>query len=107
MPASSGGVPSSSIRSPRRFSRSPIPPAERDSYYGLVAVADGYFRAFQTNGTPDYHRADLQPDTRRFENGAQFTGNIRNGVYTTAPGRIRPRPVRRPQPVGSPLRGRR
>ena len=69
---------------PSAFLTLSIPPAERDSYYGLVAVADGYFRAFQTNGTPDYHRADLQPDTRRFENGAQFTGNIRNGVYTTA-----------------------
>src|SRR5687768_12348839 len=55
---------------PSSFLTLSIPPAERDSYYGLVAVADGYFRAFQTNGTPDYHRADLQPDTRRFENGA-------------------------------------
>jgi hypothetical protein len=69
---------------PSAFLTLPIPPAERGSYYGLVAVADGYFRAFQTNGTPDYHRADLLPDTRRFENGAQFTGNVRNGVYTTA-----------------------
>ena len=69
---------------PSAFLTLPIPPAERESYYGLVAVADGYFRAFQTNGTPDYHRADLLPDTRRFENGAQFTGNVRNGVYTTA-----------------------
>jgi hypothetical protein len=69
---------------PSSFLTLPIPVAERDSYYGLVAVADGYFRAFQTNGTPDYHRADLLPDTRRFENGAQFTGNVRNGEYTTA-----------------------
>src|SRR5688500_7097748 len=69
---------------PSAFLTLSIPPAERESYYGLVAVADGYFRAFQTNGSPDYHRADLQPDTRRFENGAQFTGNVRNGVYTTA-----------------------
>ena len=64
--------------------RSPIPPAERDSYYKLVSVADGYWRAFQTNGTPDYHRADLLPDARRFENGAQFTGNYRNGEYAVA-----------------------
>jgi hypothetical protein len=69
---------------PSAFLTLPIPPAERDSYYGLVSVADGYFRAFQTNGKPDYHRADLLTDTRRFENGAQFTGNVRNGVYTTA-----------------------
>src|SRR5690606_12937734 len=69
---------------PSAFLNLPIPEAERDSYYKLVSVADGYFRAFQTNGTPDYHRADLMPDTRRFENGAQFTGNYRNGVYVTA-----------------------
>ncbi|MFO7286667.1 MAG: hypothetical protein LOD94_00060 [Gammaproteobacteria bacterium] len=69
---------------PSDFLKLPIPPSERDSYYELVAVADGYFRAFQTNGTPDYHRADLLPDTRRFENGAQFTGNYRNGVYAVA-----------------------
>jgi hypothetical protein len=69
---------------PSDFLKLPIPPAERDSYYKLVAVADGYFRAFQTNGTPDYHRADLLPDTRRFENGAFFTGTYRNGKYVTA-----------------------
>ncbi|MFO7326422.1 MAG: hypothetical protein DIU62_011975, partial [Pseudomonadota bacterium] len=69
---------------PSDFLKLPIPPAERDSYYKLVAVADGYFRAFQTNGTPDYHRADLMPDTRRFENGAHFTGTYRNGRYATA-----------------------
>ena len=69
---------------PSSFLTLPIPPAERDSYYKLVAVADGYFRAFQTNGTPDYHRPALLPDTRRFENGVQFTGKVRDGVYTTA-----------------------
>ncbi len=69
---------------PSDFLKLPIPPAERDSYYGLVAVADGYFRAFQTNGTPDYHPTDLLPDTTRFENGTHFTGLVRNGVYTTA-----------------------
>src|SRR5690606_25993137 len=69
---------------PSEFLKLPIPPSERDSYYKLVAVADGYFRAFQTNGTPDYHRASLLPDTRRFENGAQFTGNYRNGAYAVA-----------------------
>jgi hypothetical protein len=71
-------------KEPSSFLKLPIPPAERDAYYGLVAVADGYFRAFQTNGTPDYHRPALLPDTRRFENGVQFTGKVRDGVYTTA-----------------------
>jgi hypothetical protein len=69
---------------PSAFLQLPIPPQERDSYYTLAAVADGYFRAFQTNGSPDYHPADLMPDTTRFENGAHFTGTVRNGAYATA-----------------------
>lgn len=69
---------------PSEFLTLPIPVPERDSYYKLVAVADGYFRAFQTNGSPDYHPAALLPDTQRFENGAHFTGLYRDGVYTTA-----------------------
>lgn len=58
--------------------------AERDSYYALIAAAEGYWRAFQTNGTPDYHPAPLLPDARRFENGLQTTGLVRDGVYQSA-----------------------
>lgn len=58
--------------------------AERDSYYELIAVAEGYWRAFQTNGTPDYRPARLMPDARRFENGLQTTGLVRNGEYQSA-----------------------
>ena len=58
--------------------------AERDSYYGLIAAAEAYWRAFQTNGTPDYHPAPLLPDARRFENGLQTTGVVRDGVYQSA-----------------------
>ncbi len=54
---------------------------ERDSYYDLIATADGYFRAFQTNGTPNYHKAKLLPDSMRFENGLQTTGLVRDGVF--------------------------
>jgi hypothetical protein len=61
-----------------------IPVAERDSYYELIATAEGYWRAFQTNGTPDYHPARLLPDARRFENGLQTTGMVRDGQYVTA-----------------------
>ena len=53
----------------------------RDSYYDLIAAADSYWRAFQTNGTPAYHRARLLPDSLRFENGVQTTGLVRDGVY--------------------------
>jgi hypothetical protein len=60
---------------------------ERDSYYDLIAAAESYWRAFQTNGTPAYHRARLLPDSHRFENGLQTTGVVRDGQYqTTASG---------------------
>jgi hypothetical protein len=58
--------------------------AERDSYYGLIAAAEGYWRAFQTNGTPEYRPAQLMPDARRYENGLQTTGLVRNGEYQSA-----------------------
>ena len=58
--------------------------ADQDSYYALIAAAEGYWRAFQTNGTPDYHRAALLPDTKRYENGFQTTGMVRDGVYVSA-----------------------
>ncbi len=54
---------------------------ERDSYYDLVGTAESYWRAFQTNGTPAYRRARLMPDSRRFENGLQTTGLVRDGVF--------------------------
>jgi hypothetical protein len=54
---------------------------ERDSYFDLIATADGYFRAFQTNGTPNYRKAKLLPDSLRFENGLQTTGVVRDGVF--------------------------
>jgi hypothetical protein len=58
--------------------------AEQDSYYGLIAAAEGYWRAFQTNGTDAYHPARLLPDTRRFENGVQTTGMVRDGAFVSA-----------------------
>jgi hypothetical protein len=58
--------------------------ADQDSYYGLIAAAESYWRAFQTNGTPEYHRAALMPDAKRFENGLQTTGMVRDGVYVSA-----------------------
>jgi hypothetical protein len=56
---------------------------ERDSYYELISAAESYWRAFQTNGTPDYHPARLLPDSCRFENGVQTTGMVRNGQYAS------------------------
>ncbi|MFB3778984.1 MAG: hypothetical protein ACE141_15300 [Bryobacteraceae bacterium] len=57
---------------------------ERDSYYDLIGTAEGYWRAFQTNGTPLYRPARLLPDCRRFENGLQTTGMVRDGQYQSA-----------------------
>jgi hypothetical protein len=50
-----------------------IPVAERNSRFELMAAADAYFRAFQTEGTPDYIRAPLLAETLRVENGMQAT----------------------------------
>jgi hypothetical protein len=57
--------------------------AERDSYYDLIGAAESYWRAFQTNGTPEYHPARLLADSHRFENGLQTTGVFRNGRYVS------------------------
>jgi len=59
--------------------------ADRDSYYRLIAAAESYWRAFQTNGTPEYHRADLLFDAHRFENGLQTTGQYPDGTFRSAP----------------------
>ena len=63
------------------YLRQSIREAERDSYYDLIGAAESYWRAFQTNGTPNYHRARLLADSRRFENGVQTTGLVRDGRF--------------------------
>jgi hypothetical protein len=55
--------------------------AARDSYFDLIGTAESYWRAFQTNGTPLYHRARILPDTLRFENGLLTTGTVRDGRF--------------------------
>jgi hypothetical protein len=55
--------------------------ADRDSYYDLIGTAESYWRAFQTNGTPNYRRARILPDSTRFENGLQTTGLVRDGRF--------------------------
>ena len=54
---------------------------ERDSYYDLIGTAESYWRAFQTNGSDFYRPARLLPDSRRYENGMQTTGLIKNGEF--------------------------
>ncbi len=55
--------------------------ADRDSYYDLIGAAESYWRAFQTNGTPAYRKARLLPDSKRYENGLQTTGLVRDGRF--------------------------
>jgi hypothetical protein len=64
------------LEQPSKHFMRKIPPAEQNSRLELMAAADGYFRAFQTEGTPDYIRAALLPDTLRVENGVQATNVV-------------------------------
>ena len=63
-----------------------IRPAEQNSRLELMAASDAYWRAFETNGTPDYHPAPFLPDANRFENGLQTTNRKIGtfGPYTAA-----------------------
>ncbi|HEX4024784.1 MAG TPA: hypothetical protein VHX52_08790 [Steroidobacteraceae bacterium] len=65
-------APQNLVRPSRYFTRK-IRPAEQNSRWELIAAADAYFRAFETEGTPTYIHAPLLPDTLRFENGFQTT----------------------------------
>ena len=58
--------------------------ADRDSYYGLIAAAESYWRAFQTTGTEAYHPANLAPDAERFENGFHTCGHLPDGTFHSA-----------------------
>ena len=53
-----------------------IRPAERDSRFKLMEVADGYWRAMETEGTADYVRPAILPDTERYENGMHTTNEV-------------------------------
>jgi hypothetical protein len=65
-------APEKLVQPPLYYTRR-IRPAEQNSRFELMAAADAYFRAFQSEGTPDYIRAPLLPSTLRFENGMQTT----------------------------------
>jgi hypothetical protein len=68
---------------PSKYFTRKLRPAEQNSRYELTAAADGYFRAFETEGTPDYIKVAALPDTLRFENGVQAAN-----VETSAVGNI-------------------
>ena len=65
-------APDKLVKPSQHFTRT-LRAAEQDSRLELMAAADAYFRAFESEGTPEYVRAPLLPDTNRFENGLQTT----------------------------------
>jgi hypothetical protein len=51
-----------------------------------VAAAEGYWRAFNTNGTPEYHPAEFFPNVQRLENGYRTTDvSFANNPAMSAP----------------------
>ncbi len=54
-------------------------PIEQDTYYGLIATVEAYWRAFETNGTSDYRQAPFLPNVTRVENGLQTTETMALG----------------------------
>ena len=58
----------------------PVAPAERHSRAELVAAADAYFTAVQTEGTPQFVQAPFDPKLKRFENGLQTTNVTANPI---------------------------
>jgi hypothetical protein len=59
------------------FSQS-VTKAERHSRAELVATANAYFNAIQTEGTPEFVQAPFAPGMKRFENGLQTTNVTAN-----------------------------
>jgi hypothetical protein len=51
----------------------PVPATERHRRAELVAAADAYFTAIETEGTPQFAQAPFDPALKRFENGLQTT----------------------------------
>jgi hypothetical protein len=58
----------------------PVPAAARHSRADLIAAADSYFTAVQTEGTPQFVQAPFDPALKRFENGQQTTNVTANPV---------------------------
>ncbi len=58
---------------PRRDFLLTLLPREQNSRLELMAVADAYWRALETNGRPDYRPAPMLPGVIRIENGMPTT----------------------------------
>lgn len=59
-----------------------VPVSKRTTRHALVAVADAYFTALHTGGTPEYRRASIAQKMNRYENGL-LTTNVPKGNRIT------------------------
>jgi hypothetical protein len=57
-----------------------VPEAERHSRAELIAAAEAYFDAIETEGTPDFVQAPFAPGMKRIENGLQTTNVTENPI---------------------------
>jgi hypothetical protein len=57
-----------------------VPAGERHTRDQLVAAANAYFDAIDTEGTPQFRQAPFAPGMKRFENGLQTTNVKENPV---------------------------
>jgi hypothetical protein len=57
-----------------------VPTAQRHARADLVAAADAYFTAIETEGTPQFVQAPFGPGVKRFENGLQTTNVTENPI---------------------------
>src|SRR5690606_24942187 len=70
---------------PRRDFQLTLLPREQNSRLELMAVADAYWRALETNGRPDYRPAPMLPGLIRIENGMPTTNGAMPEVSTGGP----------------------
>ncbi|MDY6983296.1 MAG: hypothetical protein SV422_09420 [Pseudomonadota bacterium] len=70
---------------PRRDFLLTLLPREQNSRLELMAVADAYWRALETNGRPDYRPAPMLPGVVRIENGMPTSNGAMPEVSTGGP----------------------
>jgi hypothetical protein len=57
-----------------------VPPAERNTRAELMAAANAYFTAIETEGTPAFEQAPFGTRVNRYENGLQTTNVTENPI---------------------------
>ena len=62
------------------ISAEPAPAGERQTREEVTSIANAYFTAVQTEGTPEFVQAPFDPAMKRIENGLQTTNVKENSV---------------------------